>query len=147
MKSSFLIAPLLATAAHAALTTDLVIYYDFEQNSATGLANKAPGATDFNATWAGGTRILSQTGFTGDASFTANDGASNRGTMLVGNALNIVDLENAYLTTSIGSADLGNTFSISIWTYLAPGASNGSDRFHALESKNNYDVSWGTTST
>ncbi|MGA0846758.1 MAG: LamG-like jellyroll fold domain-containing protein, partial [Luteolibacter sp.] len=35
-----------------------------------------------------------------------------------------------------------------VWSYLAPGESNGSNRFHIFEAKNGvWDVSWGTTST
>ncbi len=45
-----------------------------------------------------------------------DESTSDRGTLLVGNVLNLVDLENAYVVSPIGSADLGNTFTISIWT-------------------------------
>lgn len=136
------------SAASADLATDLVAYYDFEQADANGLLNKAPGATGFNLTW-GTSGSLSQTGFTGNAAFSAPDGASDRGTPLAGNALNLVDAENAYLVAPIGSSDLGNVFTISMWTYLAYGETNGSNRFHALEAKDSgvWDVSWGTTST
>jgi hypothetical protein len=132
----------------AALTTGLVAYYDFEESGPTGLENKAEGASGGDLSWTG-TPVLSQTGFTGNASFTAADGTSNRGTLLAGNALNLVDLENVFLTAPYGSADLGGTFTISVWTYLARGSSNNSARFHVLESADSgvFDVSWGTTST
>lgn len=147
MREILLLICAISGPASAALTVDLVAYYDFEQSGAAGLENKAPGATGYDLSW-GVSGTLSQTGFGGDATFTASDGTSDRGTLLAGNALNLVDLENAYLVSPIGSADLGDVFSISIWTYLAYGDSNGSNRFQALESADgNYDVSWGTTGT
>jgi hypothetical protein len=135
-------------SARADLASGLLAYYDFEQSGATGLLNKAPGASAGDLSWTG-TPVLSQTGFTGNASFTATDGTSDRGTLLAGNALNLVDLENVFLTAPYGSADLGGTFTISVWTYLARGSSNNSARFHVLESADSgvFDVSWGTTST
>ncbi|WP_193210552.1 LamG-like jellyroll fold domain-containing protein [Luteolibacter marinus] len=126
----------------------MVAYYDFEESGAAGLTNKAPGASGGDLSW-GGSPVLSTTGFTGDASFAAPDGISNRGSLLAGGVLNLVDAENAFVTAPIGSADLGSIFTLSIWTYLAPGSENTSSRFHALESSDPgvWDVSWGTTST
>jgi len=144
MKTHTLIA--LATASitatsQAALTTDLVGYYDFE----TDLANKAPGASGTDGSWIG-TQTLSQAGFTGNAAFNPGDGLSDRSTLLAGNSLNIVDGENSKVVIPFSSTDLGSTFTISAWTYLAPGATNGSNRFQAFESSDTgvYDVSWGT---
>ena len=132
----------LATPTHAALTANLVAYYDFESD----LSNQAPGASGTDATWVG-TQTFSEAGFTGNAAFDPGDGLSDRSTLLVGNALNIADIDNTHINVPFSSATLGSTFTISAWTYLAPGASNGSNRFQALESSDSgvYDVSWGTT--
>ena len=133
----------------AALLDHLVAYYDFEETGSAGLANKAPGATSYDATttftWDTGANATGP-GFTGNATFTAGDGASDRGTLLAGNSLNLLDLNNEFIAVPLGTAQLGPVFSISAWTYLAPGAANGSLRFHAFEASNNYDVSWGNLS-
>ena len=80
----------------------------------------------------------------GDALYNPGDGVSDRSTTLVGGALNLADLNNEFIISDVGSAELGDSFSISAWSYLARGANNGSDRFHLFEASSNVDVSWGT---
>lgn len=141
----------LSTASQAALTANLIAYYDFAETGTAGLANKAPGATGFHGAWSNSGAFTggSGPGFTGDAEFVTGDGLSNRSPLLVGNALNVVDTTQEYMIAPIGSTNLGTTFTISAWTYLAPGASNSSPRYHAFESGDQfiYDVSWGTSAT
>lgn len=146
----------LVVPASGALTTNLVAYYDFEQTGSAGLANKAPGATQFNATRGGtgdwnATTNPSGPGFTGKADFDGGDGLSNRSALIAGNALNLVDARNEFVTVPLGTAQLGQTFTISAWHALTPGGYqqpagpyNNSNRYHVLESSNNFDVSWGT---
>ncbi|SHK12782.1 PEP-CTERM protein-sorting domain-containing protein [Rubritalea squalenifaciens DSM 18772] len=137
----------IVSAADAAITSGLVAYYDFEESGTAGLANKAPSASSYNGTWVSGSFDSgSGPGFTGDSSFDPGDGVSDRSTLLAGNALNIVDATNDFMSVSLGTAQLGKTMTISMWTYLAPGASNGSARFHAFETGDSgvYDLSIGT---
>jgi hypothetical protein len=142
---------LFTSGAHAALSLGLVAYYDFEESGTAGLANKASGALPgTNASWSSGTFGNSAgPGFSGDAAFNPGDGLSNRSNLLIGNALNVVDLNNQYMIVPLGTPQLGDTFTISAWTNLTHGATNSSARFHVVESSNSgvYDVSWGTTST
>ena len=152
---------LLTTAAFispvcGAVTTNLIAYYDFEETGAAGLANKAPGATQFDATRGGAgdwnaTANPSGPGFAGKSDFNGGDGISNRGTLLAGNALNLVDARNEFITVPLGTGQLGQTFTISAWHALTPGGFqqpagpyNNSNRYHAFEASNNFDVSWGT---
>lgn len=137
---------ILAQTAQGGLEKKMIVYYDFEQAGAEGLLNKAPGASSYHLTW-GAPGTLSRTGFKGDAMFKAEDGTSNRGTLLAGNALNLVDSENAFLIAPVSSAHLGEVFTVSFWTYLAYGDKNESPRFHVLESADPdaWDLSWGTT--
>ncbi|RYD31693.1 MAG: hypothetical protein EOP87_14230, partial [Verrucomicrobiaceae bacterium] len=153
--SLFLLAGLASLqVARADLNNGLVVYYDFQQVGAEGLANKAPGATGFAGTRAGTAFPDWQTGanptgpgFTGQTSFTGASGVSNRAGLIVGNALNLDDDRNETVRIPISNADLANTFTISVWHKLAPGASNPSARYQVLEAENNYSVSWGTANT
>lgn len=143
---------LAGSAAHAALSDQIVAYYDFEQTDTAGLTNKAPGATAYNATRAAGGTFDSSAnpsgpGFTGNVAFTSTTlGTSDRNALLAGKALNLVSDRNDAITVPLGTTELGNSFTISAWTWLAPGASNTQTRFHAFETKDtgNFDVSWGT---
>lgn len=134
------------SSSQAALVNGLVAYYNFDETGATGLANQAPGATGANATGTFNAANSTGPGFTGNAAYNPGDGLSDRSTLLVGNSLNIADLDGDFVTIPLGTTQLGNSFSIQAWTYLAPGAGNGSPRFHAFEASNNFDVSWGTNS-
>lgn len=134
-----------AGASRASLIDGMVAYYNLDSTGASGLANQAPGATGGDATgptW----NVADATGpgFTGNAAYNPGDGLSDRSTMLVGNALNVVDANNEFITVPFGTTELGASFSISVWTYLAPGTGNASPRFHAFEASTNFDVSWGT---
>ena len=141
----------LAATSQAALTTNLLAYYDFEETGTNGLKNKAPGATAYHGSWSGSFNgsDADGPGFTGNASYNPGDGLSDRSTLLVGNALNIVDGNNTFADMPIGSADTGKTMTVSFWSYLAPGTGNGSARFHAFETGDSgvYDLSVGTTSS
>lgn len=141
----------LSTVLQAALTTNLVAYYDFEETGAAGLANKAPGATGFHGTWSNSGAFTggSGPGFAGNAAFDTGVGLSNRSDLLVGNALNIVDTTGEYMRAPITDNNLGANFTISAWTYLAPGANNTSPRYQAFETGDQdvFDISWGTSST
>ncbi len=130
-----------AATTQAALTTNLVGYYQFESDLTDSSGNGNDATSTF--TWDTGVNATGP-GFTGNAAFDGGDGLSDRGTLLVGNSLNVVDANGEYITVPLGTTELGTAFTISAWTYLAPGASNGSPRFHAFEASNNWDVSWGT---
>ena len=159
MKTTILtlaLVPSLACVSHAALTANLLAYYNFEETGSAGLANKAPGATGLNASrgptgsWDSSANP-SGPGFTGKSDFNGGDGLSNRSDLLAGNALNLVDARGDFITVPIGTAQLGNTFTISTWHALTPGGYgqpsgpyNNSNRYHVFEASNNFDVSWGT---
>jgi len=138
-------------SAQASLVDNLVGYYDFE----TDLSNQAgaaydgsitTGGTAGTGTWRTGATDATGPGFSGISNYDPGDGVSDRGPMLVGNALNIADADNTFATIPLGTAELGQEFTISAWTYLAPGTGNGSARFHAFEASDNWDVSWGNVS-
>ncbi len=144
------------SAAKADLMSNLMAYYDFEESGVAGLANKAPGATQYHGTrggtlhadWGTGSNATGP-GFAGDAAFASSgaSGVSDRSQLLIGNALNFDDDRNEYVELPIGSAQLGTSFTISAWHALTPGAANPSGRYHVFESSTNYDVSWGTSNT
>jgi len=146
-----LFATLLTARADGSLLTNLLAYYDFEEAGTPGLANKVPGAIDFD-----GSRFGSPTwntsanpsgpGFAGNAAFNGGDGLSDRSTLLAGNALNLVDARGDAMVVPLDSTQLGGDFTISVWHSLTPGASNNSDRYFVFEAQNNFDVSWGTPS-
>ena len=127
---------LLTGSAQAALTDGLVAYYDFESD----LTNQA-GSGDLSVV-AGNDGIAGWSGGVVNAS----DGTSNRSTLLVGNAGNYIDVENDRTRAPFGTDELGNSFTISAWYYLAPNDSNGSSRYFVFESLNNFDVSYGISS-
>jgi len=140
----------LPTGAQAALTAGLLAYYNFDETGSAGLENQANPGT-FDATFSGSTGTganLSGAGFTGNAAFNGGDGTSNRPVLSssLGGVLNLVDVRGNYINTGISSADVGNAFTISLWFALTPGATNNSNRYHLVESGNNYVVSLGTNS-
>ncbi|WP_367874264.1 LamG domain-containing protein [Luteolibacter sp. Populi] len=143
------------SAAKADLTSNLLAYYDFEETGAPGLANKAPGATSFNATRAGTLNADWATadnptgpGFAGKADFTAaTSGISDRSDLHVGKALNLDEDRDEYVRIPLGTDQLGTSFTISAWHALTPGSLNASNRYHLFESDLGFDVSWGTSNT
>lgn len=146
---------LLSAAAKADLSSNLLAYYNFEESGAPGLANKAPGATSYDATrggtlfadWATGDNPTGP-GFAGKADFTATtSGISDRSDLHVGNALNLDEDRDEYIRVPVGTTDLGINFTISAWHALTPGAANTSNRFHTFEAETGFDVSWGTSNT
>lgn len=132
----------------AALTADLIAYYNFDAAGAAGLANQAnPGTFDAVFSGSAGTGPnQSGAGFTGNAAFDGGDGLSNRPVLSssLGGVLNLVDARQNFISTSISSATVGDEFTISLWFALTPGATNNSNRYHLLESGNNFNVSLGT---
>lgn len=144
------------TAAHADLASGLLAYYDFEETGPAGLANKAPGATDYQGIrvgtlypdWATGDNATGP-GFSGNAAFASSgaSGTSDRSAQRVGHALNLDDDRNESVQIPLGTAQLGNSFSVAAWHYLAPGALNASTRYQLFESSGNFDISWGTSNT
>ncbi|WP_035612830.1 LamG-like jellyroll fold domain-containing protein [Haloferula sp. BvORR071] len=132
-----------ALPASAALTDNLVAYYNFEETGTAGISNKAAGASDHNGNYLNGTSFGAGAGFAGSAVYAgAEAGATtNRSTLLVGNALNIAKSD---ASTTAGSGQfsvttltsrgtpptagdygtLGTQFAVSAWFYLAPDADN-----------------------
>ena len=143
-----LVAPILAQAQSNLIgQSGLRAYYDYQSTSANTVVDLAGGndnAASSTAAWTTGGNPTGP-GFTGNASYNPGDGVSNRSTLLAGNALNIADINNQHLVVPLGTAALGNTFSISTWHYLAPGTGNASARFFVFEESTNFDVSWGTS--
>lgn len=134
--------------SQAALTDDLIAYYNFDISGAAGLTNIANPGT-FHATFngaGGGGLNASGTGFTGNAVFDGGDGLSNRPVLSpdLGGVLNLVDARGNFISTGISSVHVGNEFTISLWFALTPGAANNSDRYHVLESGDNFNISLGT---
>lgn len=150
MKRIFLLASVvtLPVPAMGALTTNLVAYYDFNDTGSAGLVNRAnPG--NFDAVFSGSTGTggnVSGSGFSGNSAFNGGDGLSNRTVLSssLGGVLNLVDTRGNFISTGISSATTGSAFTISLWFALTPGATNNSNRYHLLESANNYNVSLGT---
>jgi len=131
------------------LRSNLMAYFDFETTGTAGLTNKVPGGVAYNATRYGGGTFTSGTnpsgpGFAGKTNFNGGDGICNRGTLLAGKALNLADARGDAIVVPVGSAQLGRTFTISVWHALVPGATNNSTRYFVFEGSTNYDVSWGT---
>ena len=109
------------------------------------MAQRRQGATPvLNSTWDSSANP-SGPGFSGSPAFNGGDGLSDRSRMLAGKALNLVDARNESVEVVLGSAQLGNSFSISTWQYLSPGATNASNRYFVFEASDNFDVSWGST--
>jgi hypothetical protein len=138
----------LSTGARAALTSNLLAYYNFDATGSAGLENQADPGT-FDATFSGSTGSgadVSGSGFTGNASFNGGDGLSNRPVLssTLGGVLNLVDGRQNFMSTGISSTDVGNQFTIALWFALTPGATNTSNRYHLLESGDNFNVSLGT---
>jgi len=142
----------------AQITQDLVAYYDFEETGAAGLVNKAPGASTHNGAYITTPGFGGGSGFTGDAAFEGINPTqtTDRSTLLVGNALNVVQgagggghFTVSSLTSRGNGADsfgsLGTTFTVSAWFNLAPDPDNGAGtRDFVFEAANNYDISFGT---
>lgn len=117
----------LGLGAHASLTTDLVVYYDFED-----LGND-PAASGPDATESG---TGSYTGVTGG---------------VAGNAAEFTGTTDDFINTAIGFGgaggdELSNSFTVSAWYNLDTDASSGQNRFFVLEEASDYDVSYGVRS-
>ena len=132
-----------ALPSGAALTDQLIAYYNFEESGATGLFSKIPGSAIYNGAYLNGTSFGAGAGFTGNPAYAgAETGATtNRSTLLVGNALNIAKSDASttagsghFTVTSLTSrgtpptpgdnGTLGTQFALSAWFYLAPDADN-----------------------
>ncbi len=130
------------------LLEGLRAYYDFEQTGAAGLANKAPGATGFNATRHGGGTFDSSAnpsgpGFPGNPAFNPGNGDSNRSSLLAGNALNLVDTRADAIIVPVANTDLGTSFTISVWHALTPSGGSVARPFVFEQANNNFNISWG----
>jgi hypothetical protein len=136
--------------ASAALTDNLIAYYNFEGTGSGGLANKVPGSTAHHGQFIGTPSNGAGPGFAGSTAFegTNADGdvesTTNRSPLLVGNALNVVKGTSPaanggqFTISSLGSrgtgaggvgtefGSLGKQFAVSVWFYLAPDADNAS---------------------
>lgn len=138
---------LLPLAASAALTDGLAAYYDFENNlqdrSGNGRHLTVVSGNPEPA-WAGGI-------------VTRGASSIDRSTLLSGKALNLVDADGDVLKAPLGSGpaavtagsyNLGGSFTLSAWHFLAPLPDNTSPRYFVFEAADtgNYDVSWGTSS-
>lgn len=150
---------LLAAPVHAAVTTGLVAYYDFQAPASGGvITNKAQavgsdyGGTFVNATVFGTTPT---SGFSGDAAFnsTGATGAGNtsdRSTLLVGNAANFTHASTDTIRTGFGTAALGQSYSISAWYYAAIDPNQAaSQRYFVFEDGTNttqFNLSYGSQS-
>lgn len=129
--------------APAALTDNLIAYYNFEEPATAGIANKALAATSHNGAYLNGTSFGAGSGFAGNAAFAGAEAGSttNRSTLLLGNALNLAKSDAGTTSgsgqfvvdtlTSRGApptvgdyGTLGTQFAISAWFYLAPDADN-----------------------
>lgn len=138
--------------ASAALTDNLVAYYNFEETGTPGLANKIAGATTHNGTFIGTPVQDAGAGFTGNAAFpgVVATNTTNRGTLLAGNSLNVVKgasptANGGQFTvstlssrgTGLGSTGqeygtLGKNFTLSAWFYSAPDSDNSALSADAL---------------
>ena len=126
------------------LFTDLVAYYPYESN----LNDLAPGEGLEDAS-AVGSPSVTGTGpaFSGNPVFNSNTGpaTTNRSTLLVGNALNLAHNSGEYFRSPLGTAQLGQNFSIATWMFIAPDADfTGNQRYFVFEAADNYDISYGT---
>jgi autotransporter-associated beta strand protein len=130
------------------LVTGLVAYYDFEESGTAGLANKAPGASGFNATRHGGGTFDSSAnpsgpGFSGNAAFNPGNGDSNRSVLLAGNSLNLVDSRTDAIVVPVANTNLGASFTISVWHALTPSGGSVARPFVFEQANNNFNISWG----
>jgi len=126
--------------ARAQLTNGMWAYYDFEDATIT---NVAPEGIDYEVTISGSP----QSGFSG-----GQVNGTDRSTLIVGNAVDLVRSTSDYFSLPIGSGfsapaenNLAGNFTIAAWHYLAPiPGSATSNRYFVFEATTNYDVSWGT---
>lgn len=151
---------LIASAAAQSLQDGLIAYYDFEEAGAAGIANKAPGATDHDGVYLGDITSIAGAGagFAGDAVYpgAVATNTSNRSILLAGNALNVAKANTSvsagkgqFAVSSLGTAALGDNFTVSSWFHAARDADNTSTsgniiRSFVFEAANNYDISWGS---
>ena len=156
-----------ALASRAAVTDNLVAYYNFEETGTTGILNKVPGSGSHagsfgNANTIGATLAFGAgPGFAGSTAFEGAESANttNRSAMLAGKALNIAKSDASstagsgwFTVNSLTGGGLAPNFTIAGWLFLAPDADNtGTDvailRDYVFEGNNaSYDVSFGTNS-
>lgn len=128
MTSRIIIAGLCAAglglSAHADLTTDLVVYYDFEDLTNDPLAS-GPDATE-----------------AGTGSYTGIAGG------VVGNAAEFTGTTGDFIDTAIGFGggggdELGNNFTVAAWYNVDVDASSATSRFFVFEGDGDYDLSYG----
>lgn len=153
-----------AAALPAAVSDNLIAYYNFEETGTSGIANKVPGSATHggsfgNANAVGATLAFGAgPGFAGSAAFEGAESANttNRSSMLVGKALNIAKSDASatagsgwFTVNSLTGGGLAPNFTISGWFFIAPDADNGGTdvsilRDFVFEGNSNFDVSFGT---
>ncbi|BCU76732.1 hypothetical protein llg_14470 [Luteolibacter sp. LG18] len=132
-------------------------YYDFQDPASGGaIANRAQAVgSDYagpfvNATVVGTTPT---SGFSGDAAFnstgaTGAGNTSNRSTLLAGNAANFTHTSTDAISTGVGTATLGQSYSISAWYFAALDPNQAaSQRYFVFEDGTNtsqFDLSYGS---
>ncbi|MES2995325.1 MAG: LamG domain-containing protein [Verrucomicrobiota bacterium] len=141
-----------AATSNAALTDQLVAYYNFESN----IENQVSGLHD--GAYGNGTANGAGAGFTGNAAFAGAEATSttDRSGLLVGSALNLVRGDNAAASsgwfrvstftssTTLSTTTAGSGFTLSSWFYLAQDPDTTAGRNYVFEGTNNFDVSFGT---
>ncbi|MFD0892933.1 LamG domain-containing protein [Luteolibacter ambystomatis] len=150
---------LLSSQAHAAVTTGLVAYYDFQTAASGGvITNRAQAVgSDYAGPFTNATVFGTSptSGFSGDAAFnstgaTGAGNVSNRSTLLVGNAANFTHTGTDTIRTGLGTSVLGQSYSISAWFYAAIDPNQAaSQRYFVLEDGTDtaqFDLSYGSQS-
>lgn len=130
----------------AALLDQLVAYYGFDE----GLSNQF--GTAVGTTISGGSP---EAGWTGGLVAIGTNSVA-RSTLLMGPALNLVRDENDQIKVPIGSGpsataagtfNLGSSFALSVWHFLAPIDFRLTNRYFVFEAEDNFDLSWGTSAS
>ncbi|WP_367874262.1 LamG domain-containing protein [Luteolibacter sp. Populi] len=151
-------------SARAALTDNLIAYYNFEAPGNAGIANMVPGNTTHAGRYGSGTTtgaipaFGSGAGYAGSTTFAGAEAAAttDRSDLLAGTALNVAKSDASttagsgwFNVPTLSATALGPNFTISAWFFLAPDADNtGSTadvlRDYVFEGGTNFDVSFGT---
>jgi hypothetical protein len=155
-----------ALPSRAALTDNLISYYNFEESGTAGLTNMIPGAGNHPGSYGNADMIGAipsfgaGAGFAGSATFEGAESgaATDRSLLLAGKALNIAKSDASatagsgwFTVNSLTGSSLAPNFTVSGWFFLAPDADNGGTtadilRDFVFEANSNFDVSFGTGS-
>lgn len=144
-------AMLLTASSHAAVTSGLVAYYDFQITTSdpTGFANKA---TSVGSTSAGANYSMTATGvtsgFNGDAAFNSTGSTgntTNRSALKTGQAANFDGAAASRLNATYSSAEIGTSFTIGGWINILVDPDQTARRMYFMEPENNFNLSLGTS--